>query len=160
MISDGRSIIALPPIQDHPHVFDHDIGPECGGMGAIVGPGPSLPFITQEEYEESIEIVRKTLDALQHEVGGLRYVGVLSGQFMLTTYGPTLIEYYSRFGDPEVLNALAMLDGDLLEIIEAAVEGRLSSVKYSFKEGVVAISKAVAPPWDTHIIGTWHAGGQ
>ncbi len=85
------------------------------------------------------------MDALQREVG-LRYTGVLSGQFMLTTYGPTLIEYYSRFGDPEVLNALAMLNGDLLEIIEAAVDGRLSSVKYSFREGVVVISKAVVPP--------------
>ncbi|MGC8543580.1 MAG: phosphoribosylamine--glycine ligase, partial [Vulcanisaeta sp.] len=144
VISDGRSIIALPPIQDHPHVFEYDVGPECGGMGAIVGPGPSLPFLTREEYEESVEIVRRTLDALQREVG-LRYVGVLSGQFMLTVYGPTLIEYYSRFGDPEILNALAMLNGDLLEIIEAAVEGRLSSVKYSFRENVVAISKAVAP---------------
>ncbi len=144
VISDGKSVIALPPIQDHPHVFDYDIGPECGGMGAIVGPGPSLPFITRDEYEESVEIIRRTLDALQRETG-LRYVGVLSGQFMLTIYGPTLIEYYSRFGDPEVLNALALLIGDLLEIVEAAVEGRLPSVKYSFKEDIVAISKAIAP---------------
>ncbi|BDR91000.1 phosphoribosylamine--glycine ligase [Vulcanisaeta souniana] len=144
VISDGKSIIALPPIQDNPHVFDYDVGPECGGMGAIVGPGSSLPFLTQEEYEESVEITRKSLDALQRETG-LRYVGVLGGQFMLTTYGPTLIEYYSRFGDPEVLNALAMLNDDLLEIMEATVDGRLSSIKYSFKRSAVAISKAVAP---------------
>jgi len=144
VITDGHSIIALPPIQDHPHAFDYDVGPECGGMGSIVGPGPRLPFLLDDEYWESVDIVKRTIEALQREVGG-RYVGVLSGQFMLTTYGPTLIEYYSRFGDPEVTNALALLEADLLELIEAAVEGRLSSVKYSFRDNTVAITKAVAP---------------
>lgn len=103
-----------------------------------------LPFITKNEYLESVDIVRRTLDALQRDTG-MRYVGVLTGQFMLTIYGPTLIEYYSRFGDPEVLNALALLDGDLYEIIMAAVDGRLSSVKYSFRDDLVTISKAIAP---------------
>jgi phosphoribosylamine--glycine ligase len=144
VITDGYSVIALPPVQDHPHAFDYDMGPECGGMGSIVGPGPRLPFLLDDEYWESVDIVKRTIEALQREVGG-RYVGVLSGQFMLTTYGPTLIEYYSRFGDPEVTNALALLETDLLELVEAAVEGRLSSVKYGFKDGVVAITKAVAP---------------
>jgi phosphoribosylamine--glycine ligase len=143
VITDGRSILPLPPVQDHPHVFDDDLGPECGGMGSISGPNAGLPFLTREEYEESVDIVRRTLDALQREVGG-RYVGVLSGQFMLTARGPTLIEYYSRFGDPEVVNALARLRGDLLEIIEAAVDGSLGGVKYSFGDEATVV-KAMAP---------------
>jgi len=142
-ITDGKSIIPLPPVQDHPHVFDDDLGPECGGMGSISGPNAGLPFLTEEEYWESVDIIRRTLEALQREVGG-RYVGVLSGQFMLTTYGPTLIEYYSRFGDPEVINALALLGGDLLEVVESAIDGSLSSVKYRFREDV-SIVKAIAP---------------
>ncbi len=143
VITDGRDILPLPPVQDHPHVFENDVGPECGGMGSISGPGHSLPFLTKGEYEESVEIVRRSLEALQREVGE-RYTGVLSGQFMLTTYGPTLIEFYSRFGDPEVANVYALLDVDFYELVEAVVEGRLSSVKYRVRDEV-SIVKAIAP---------------
>ncbi|MGC9136390.1 phosphoribosylamine--glycine ligase [Caldivirga sp.] len=143
VVTDGINVLPLPPVQDHPHAFDGDIGPECGGMGSVAGPEARLPFLQDDEYWESVNIVKYTIDALQREMG-LRYVGVLSGQFMLTSYGPTLIEYYSRLGDPEALNALALLRGDFLELIEAAVEGKLSSFKYSFSDEAT-VAKAIAP---------------
>ncbi len=143
-ITDGYSVLPLPLVQDHPHAFELDIGPETGGMGSIQGPGKLLPFINDDEFVRSVEIVEASLRALQ-EVTKERYVGVLSGQMMLTSsYGPTLIEFYSRFGDPEVANLISALDTDFLEVVEAAVSGRLAAVKLKLRDSV-SVVKAVCP---------------
>lgn len=144
-VTDGDSVVALPVVQDHPHVYPLDIGPETGGMGAIAGPCWTLPFITEEEYSESIEIVRKTIDALRSEIGK-PYVGALSGQMMLTGFwGPTLIEYYSRFGDPEISALLFLLESSFLELLDRAASRRLAGYKPSIKCDQYVVVKAVAP---------------
>jgi len=144
-ITDGYTLLPLPLVQDHPHAFDNDLGPETGGMGSIQGPGYLLPFINEGEFRESVDIVERVLKVLQ-EVVGERYVGVLSGQMMLTSLlGPTVIEFYSRFGDPEVSNYIYTLDTDLLEVIDRAVSGRLASVKLRVREDLVSVVKAVCP---------------
>ncbi len=144
-ITDGSTVLPLPVIQDHPHAFEMDLGPETGGMGSIQGPGYLLPFITSAEYEESISIIRKTIDALQKDAGEL-YTGVLSAQMMLTSqYGPTVIEYYSRFGDPEISNLLPILETDILELFEYAVDRKLSKAKIEIKEDIATVVKAIAP---------------
>ncbi|MCS7108220.1 MAG: phosphoribosylamine--glycine ligase [Sulfolobales archaeon] len=144
-ITDGHTVLPLPLVQDHPHAFDNDLGPETGGMGSIQGPGYILPFINQQEYQESIEIIKSTLKALQTVVND-RYVGVLSGQMMLTPiWGPTVIEFYSRFGDPEVVNLLHVLDTDFLDIVEAAVSRKLASIKLKVRDDLVTVAKVVSP---------------
>lgn len=144
-ITDGYTLLPLPLVQDHPHAFDNDLGPETGGMGSIQGPGYLLPFINEGEFRESVDIVERVLKVLQ-EVVGERYVGVLSGQMMLTSLlGPTVIEFYSRFGDPEVSNYIYTLDTDLLEVIDRAVSGRLASVRLRVREDLVSVVKAVCP---------------
>ncbi|MEM2233639.1 MAG: phosphoribosylamine--glycine ligase [Nitrososphaerota archaeon] len=141
---DGRTLVPMPMVQDYKHAFDFDLGPETGGMGSISGPGAVLPFMTREEYDASVEVVNSVLRAIQDETGQ-EYKGIAAGQMMLTELeGPTVIEMYSRLGDPEGVNALAALETDLLEIMFAIVEGRLSKLDVRFAE-VATVVKAVAP---------------
>ncbi len=143
--TDGRTVRPLPLVQDNKNAFEMDIGPETGGMGSIAGPGLTLPFITEDEFERSVEIVRRVVEAIWKETG-VRYKGVISGQMMLTAlWGPTIIEFYSRLGDPEACNVLPILKTDLLEVAEAIVKESLHKVKLEFEEGVATVVKAVAP---------------
>lgn len=145
VITDGETYISLPVQQDHPHAFDFDIGPETGGMGCIAGPGWTPPFLTREEYDRSVEIVRRVLESLIKETGE-RYRGVLAGQMMLTSlWGPTVIEFYSRFGDPEISALLPTLKTDFLELLYRAAVGKLSGLKLEIDESKVAVVKAIAP---------------
>ncbi|MEM1619605.1 MAG: phosphoribosylamine--glycine ligase [Fervidicoccaceae archaeon] len=142
--TDGRTVLGMPLVQDNKHAHDFDIGPETGGMGSYTGRGMLLPFITIEEYERSLEIVRRMVEAIQRETGEL-YKGFVAGQMMLTEIeGPTLIEMYSRLGDPEALNVLVTMETDFLDLLEAIVDGRLASLKLEFSEEATVV-KAVAP---------------
>ena len=142
--TDGRTVKPLPLVQDNKNAFEMDIGPETGGMGSIAGPGMTLPFITQDELERSVEIVKRVVEAIWRETG-VRYKGIISGQMMLTAlWGPTIIEFYSRLGDPEACNVLPILKTDLLEVAEAIVSESLHKVKLEFEE-VATVVKAVAP---------------
>ncbi len=145
IVTDGETLIPLPLVEDHPHLYSWDIGPETGGMGSISGPSYTLPFITKEEFTETIEIIKRTLEALNKEIKET-YIGAISGQMMLTSFwGPTLIEYYSRFGDPEIGNLLFMIDSDFLKLLDSAARGKLASYKLKLKEDIYVVSKAIAP---------------
>jgi phosphoribosylamine--glycine ligase len=144
-VTDGSTIVPLPIVEDHPHLYPWDLGPETGGMGSISGPSYTLPFLTEQEFKESVDIVRLSVDAVYKELKE-KYVGAISGQMMLTSFwGPTLIEYYSRFGDPEIGNLLFMVESDFLELLDSAAKGKLSSYKLKIKENVYVVNKAVAP---------------
>ncbi|HIQ55275.1 MAG TPA: phosphoribosylamine--glycine ligase [Pyrodictium sp.] len=144
-ITDGETVLGLPLVQDHPHLFEGDVGPETGGMGAIAGPSYTLPFINDEEYDETIDILKKTIDALKNETRE-RYKGTISGQMMLTAlWGPTVIEYYARFGDPEIAALIPLIESDFLELLLRAAEGRLAGTKLRIKDSVYVVVKAVAP---------------
>jgi len=141
---DGKTVVGMPLVQDNKHAYEYDIGPETGGMGSYTGKGYLLPFITKEEYDRSLEIVKAMVNAIQ-KVTGERYHGFIAGQMMLTEVeGPTLIEMYSRLGDPEGVNVMAMLKTDIIEIFEAIIDERLSKVKIKFSD-VATVVKAMAP---------------
>lgn len=145
VVSDGETTVALPAAQDNPHLFPYDIGPETGGMGAIAGPAPLLPFLEQAEYNETLEILGKTLEALRGETGE-PYRGALSGQMMLTgLWGPVVIEYYARLGDPETGTLLPLVESDFLELLDRAARGRLAGYKLRVREDVYVVVKALAP---------------
>lgn len=139
VLTDGESVFPFPPVQDNPHAYDLGLGPECGGMGTV----SPLPFIEEEEFEEAVAAVKATVEAVYKEFG-VKYVGVLSGQMMLTALGPVVIEYYSRFGDPEALNAIYLYDGDLYDLFVKTVTGKLHQAERRFKN-VYTVVKAVAP---------------
>jgi phosphoribosylamine--glycine ligase len=96
------------------------------------------------EYEASLRIVEKMVSAIQDKTGK-RYHGVVAGQMMLTEVeGPTIIEMYSRLGDPEALNVLHTLKNDLVDVCLAIIDERLSGVRLEFENKAVVV-KAIAP---------------
>ncbi len=142
--TDGVNVLPLPLVQDYKHAYEYGIGPETGGMGSIMGPGITLPFITSEEYEKSVQIVKMLVEAVRKEIG-VEYRGIISGQMMLTPiWGPTVIECYARFGDPEGVNVLSVLETDIVDIFEAILSRSLPKIKLEFKN-VAVVVKAAAP---------------
>lgn len=121
---DGETIVPLPSSQDHKRVFDGDKGLNTGGMGAY----SPAPIITEELYKKIEEnILRKTIQGLKDM--GITYKGVLYCGLMLTATGPMVLEFNCRFGDPETQAIIPRMKSDLLEVLLAVVDGKLSSVK-------------------------------
>lgn len=131
------------PIQDHKRARDNDTGPNTGGMGSYSCPNHLLPFLTADHIREAGEINQKVGEALFKKTGE-RYKGILYGGFMLTRKGLRVIEYNARFGDPEAMNVLPLLETDFLEICEAIVEGTLDKVNVRFKK-MATVCKYVVP---------------
>lgn len=122
-LCDGLRAVPLPSAQDHKAVYDGDKGPNTGGMGAY-SPAPILP---DEDAERMADLVaRPILRELAKD--GHPFVGVLYAGLMMTADGPRVLEYNTRFGDPECQPLLMRLDGDLVDIMQAALAGDLSAV--------------------------------
>ncbi len=130
--SDGHSIMPLPAVQDHKRLLPDDKGPNTGGMGSYSCSNGLLPFLSKSEYEEGTAILQKIIEAMNKE--GCRYVGPIYGQFMLTADRPKIIEINARFGDPEAMNVLPLLETDFVDICEAMINGNLSSKKMRLKK--------------------------
>jgi phosphoribosylamine--glycine ligase len=124
-------VVAMPAVQDHKLAFEGDKGPNTGGMGSYSDSNHLLPFLTEAECLEGELIMCKAVSALQR-VEGVSYCGVLYGQFMLTRKGPMLIEFNARFGDPEAMNVLSILESDYVELLEKMAAGSLSGKDASF----------------------------
>jgi phosphoribosylamine--glycine ligase len=131
---DGKNITPMPAVQDHPYAFEGDEGPITGGMGSYSDKGGLLPFLDQNSYDKSVEIMKDTVKAINKEVGPYR--GFLYGQFMLCRDGPKLIEYNARFGDPEAMNVLKLLKTNFVDICEGIVDGNLKGAKFADKATV------------------------
>ncbi|KAK8791159.1 hypothetical protein WA158_005790 [Blastocystis sp. Blastoise] len=126
--TDGTSIAVMPPAQDHKRIFDHDMGPNTGGMGAYC----PAPCLTPAEIDDIKDIVlTKCIEGLKKE--GSVYQGVLYAGLMLTPTGIKVLEYNCRFGDPETQVILSLLDSDLYTIMKACCEGNLKDIKISWK---------------------------
>jgi phosphoribosylamine--glycine ligase len=122
-ITDGRTIVTLPPAQDHKRAYDGDTGPNTGGMGAYC-PAPVLDDKTMSFIEEHVLV--PTVHAMKRARRPFR--GVLYAGLMLTNQGPRVLEYNVRFGDPECQPILMRLRSDLVDLLEATVDGRLEEL--------------------------------
>ena len=122
-ITDGQTIVTLQPAQDHKAAYDGDLGPNTGGMGAYC----PAPLVTDEmlEWIEGHVLV-PTVHAMRRAKRPFR--GVLYAGLMMTHQGPKVLEYNARFGDPECQPLLMRLKTDLLELLDAAVDGRLDKI--------------------------------
>ena len=119
-LCDGERLYPLAPAQDHKRINDGDQGPNTGGMGCY----SPVPVLTEELWQEAMErIMLPTVRALATE--GRPYVGCLYGGLVLTREGLRVLEFNCRFGDPEAQVALPRLEADLVDLLEAAVEGEL-----------------------------------
>ncbi|WP_435186364.1 phosphoribosylamine--glycine ligase [Halobellus sp. EA9] len=103
-----------PAVQDHKRAYEGDEGPNTGGMGSYSDATPELPFMDPEDYEAAVDILDATVEALPD------YKGVLYGQFMLGAEGPRVVEFNARFGDPEAMNTLPVLETSFLDVLVAA----------------------------------------
>ena len=122
-ITDGKTILTLPAAQDHKAALDGDKGPNTGGMGAY----SPTPFIDSEMIETiEDQILVPTIHTMKRNRKPFR--GLLYAGLMLTQTGPKVLEYNVRFGDPECQPLLMRLQSDLLDILEATVDGRLNEI--------------------------------
>lgn len=120
---DGKTLKTMPSAQDHKRAYDHDEGPNTGGMGAF---SPSR-FYTDEIAATCMETIFKpTVAAMAQE--GRPFKGVLYFGLMLTPKGPKVIEYNARFGDPETQAVLSRLDSDLYDIFNAVIDEKLDQI--------------------------------
>ncbi|NLW60039.1 MAG: phosphoribosylamine--glycine ligase [Firmicutes bacterium] len=119
--TDGTTVVPMVAAQDHKAAYDHDTGPNTGGMGAY----SPVPLLTPERQQQIVtEILRPTIDGLRQE--GIVYRGVLYVGLMITATGPKVLEYNVRFGDPECQVILPRLQSDLIPILQAINDGRLA----------------------------------
>lgn len=127
--TDGKTIVPMPSSQDHKRAYDGDQGPNTGGMGAI----SPCPNYTPELAKVCMDtIFLPTVKALNAE--GRTFQGVIYFGMMLTPKGPKVVEYNARFGDPECQAVLSLLETDLMDILEACVDGTLDQVDVKFKD--------------------------
>ncbi len=127
--TDGKTIVPMVSSQDHKRAYDNDQGLNTGGMGAF---SPSR-FYTEELQEECMRtIFIPTVKAMNLE--GRPFKGVLYFGLMLTSDGPKVLEYNSRFGDPEAQVVLPRLETDLVEIFDAVIDEKLDTINISWKQ--------------------------
>ena len=131
---DGDKIVPMPAAQDHPHAYEGDQGPITGGMGSYSDKDGLLPFLDKKSYDQSVKIMQNTVKAVKNEVGP--YKGILYGQFMLCKEGPKIVEYNARFGDPEAMNVLPLLETDFVDLCSGIVDGNLKRANFESKATV------------------------
>jgi len=131
--TDGVTVQPMPPAQDHKRLLDGDQGPNTGGMGAYA----ATPFCPRALVEEITRtVLQPAVDGLRAE--GRPFVGVLYAGLMFTREGLRVLEFNSRFGDPETQVLLPLLDSDLLDIALACVEGKLSEMEICWSASAAA----------------------
>lgn len=126
---DGKTIKTMTSAQDHKRAKDNDEGLNTGGMGTF---SPS-PFYTPEVDEFCKKhIYQKTVDAMRAE--GREFKGIIFFGLMLTPEGPKVLEYNARFGDPETQVVLPRMKNDIIDVIEACIDGKLDEVDVTFED--------------------------
>ena len=139
---DGNHLIHMPPVQDHKRAFENDTGPNTGGMGSYNDVNQSLPFLTHDNIESAKAINCATARALKSKFGN-GYKGVLYGGFIATAKGIKLIEYNARFGDPEAMNVLSLLQSDFVELCLAITDEKLNKCSVNFSDMATVCKYAV-----------------
>ncbi len=122
-VTDGRNILPLSPAQDHKPAYDGDQGPNTGGMGAYC----PAPLVTERVMQTVVaDVLVPTVHALKRSRNPFR--GVLYAGLMMTRQGPKVLEFNVRFGDPECQPILYRLQSDLLDLLEATIDGQLDQL--------------------------------
>ena len=139
---DGNTLKHMPAVQDHKRAYEGDTGPNTGGMGTYSDANHSLPFLTENDIVEAHQINTQTAKAVKDKFGE-GYQGILYGGFMATASGVKLIEYNARFGDPEAMNVLSLLDSDFIEICNGITDGTLDNLDVRFQNKATVCKYAV-----------------
>jgi phosphoribosylamine--glycine ligase len=132
-LSDGKHVTPLLPAQDHKRIGEGDTGPNTGGMGVYSTDTLLTPAMSEWILHH---IAEPTVQGMAEEE--TPFIGVLYCGLMMTARGPEVLEFNARFGDPETQAILARLDSDLLEALEACIDGRLSETPIRWTPGASA----------------------
>jgi phosphoribosylamine--glycine ligase len=138
VVSDGERVAPLVAAQDHKRVGDGDTGPNTGGMGAY-----TTPAIVDDKMRDWLlaHIVRPVVAGMKDE--GAEFKGVLYCGLMMTARGPMVLEFNCRFGDPETQPILMRLESDLVEAMEASIDGRTSDGDFKWSnDAAVCVAMA------------------
>ena len=132
-LCDGKTAVSLAMAQDHKRIGEGDTGPNTGGMGAC-----STDSLVEPEMASWLleHVAKRVVEGMAAE--GTPFVGVLFTGLMMTADGPKVLEFNTRFGDPETEAILLRLETDLLDLLEAAVQGRIGTVDVRLKPGASA----------------------
>lgn len=141
--ADGVHTVDMPIVQDHKRAFAGDKGPNTGGMGTYSDSDHLLPFLSVEDADEARVITQMVQEALHKETGEF-YRGIMYGGFIAVKDGVRLIEYNMRFGDPEAMNTLPLLQTDFLELCSAMIDRSLDQILVSF-EPKATVCKYIVP---------------
>ena len=149
-VSDGTVAYPLMPVRDHKRIYENDQGPNTGGIAAY---GP--PADTDEAFVDHVmeTIIQPTITNMAAE--GNPYVGVLFAGLMITDQGPQVLEFNCRFGNPEALVLMELMENDLVDLIEACITGNLSPGDIQFRDGAAAAVVMSSPtyPADGYPVG-------
>ncbi len=133
---DGKNVLGTPLVQDNKRAYNGDEGPNTGGMGSYSFENHLLPFVSQNDVNYANEQMVKVVAAIKTETG-TEYKGILYGQFMKTLKGLKLVEFNIRFGDPEAMNILPIMESNFVEICQQILAGNLKGpLKFSNKATV------------------------
>jgi len=142
-LTDGRTVLPLASSQDHKRIFDGEMGPNTGGMGAY-SPAPAVtPQLHERIMREIMEPVAQTLRDAKIDYRGVLYAGL-----MITESGPKVLEFNARFGDPECQPLMLRLKSDLVHLMEACIDGRLAeaTVEWDARAAVCVVLAAGGYP--------------
>ena len=139
---DGKKVVGTPIVQDHKRAYENDEGPNTGGMGSYSLEDHLMPFITKDDVDDALKDMESVIAAVKQETG-VPYKGFLYGQFMKTKNGNKLIEFNSRFGDPEAMNVLPLLKTNFVDICYGIMDGNIQAqVQFEHK---ATVCKYLAP---------------
>ncbi len=135
--SDGKHLVATPAVRDYKRAFDSDRGPNTGGMGSYKDAGERLPFISENDWREAVNIGKKIFAELKGkgENPGLRGIPLYMA-YTCSKSGIKVFEINSRGGDPEIMNLLPVLKGDFVEHCYRILEGKLTGMEFESKATV------------------------
>jgi phosphoribosylamine--glycine ligase len=144
-ISDGTTVVFPNSTYDYPYRFDGDEGPGTGGMGSLSLPTPTLPFMTAEHYEQACTIIQAVIERLG--ALGRHFSGVMNSGFFATAAGVKVIEFNARFGDPECMNIMSLLEGSWPEVMASIAAGRLRREQVRLREEASVVLYLVSPDY-------------
>lgn len=144
-ISDGRSVVFPPCTYDYPYRFDGDQGPGTGGMGSLTVASDTLPFMSESHYRQACEIIALVIERLSDQ--GRHFSGVMNSGFFATADGVKVIEFNARFGDPECMNIMCLLEDSWPAAMERMIAGALSPEDVRLRPAASVVLYLVSPDY-------------
>jgi len=135
--TDGKTLDLMPITCDYSYRFDNDTGPGTGGMGCFNYSDGKLPYLTNSDIKACKDLMEKVLHEINKD--NIEFTGVLYGGFFKSNLGIKVIEFNARFGDPECINIMGLLDSKFIDVARACIDGNLSDNICKYKKDTASV---------------------